>query len=238
MRDLFLADAHLHHPDDANYRILQDFLESQRGRIRTLFLLGDMFEFWVGYRHVVFSPYVPMLETLRRLREAGTRIVCVEGNHDFHLGSYFAETLGCRILPDGGDVDLDGKRVFIAHGDLVNPDDRGYRLLRRTLRSAPMRLLMSLAPPDLTWRIAHRASRESRKKHGANRERWVPAEIVRAHARHRFAEGYEAVVTGHFHAPLLEQKPEGTIVALGDWITQYSYALWENGAFSLHSYRK
>ena len=105
MRDLFIADAHLLAPQDANYRRLLEFLRAQRGRTRTLVLLGDIFEFWIGYRYCVFSAYVPLLEALRELREAGARIVYVEGNHDFHLGPYFAETLGCDILPDGGVIE-------------------------------------------------------------------------------------------------------------------------------------
>ncbi|MBE0596592.1 MAG: UDP-2,3-diacylglucosamine diphosphatase [Desulfuromonadales bacterium] len=236
MRDIFLADAHLRHPADANYQHLLTFLEQQRGHLRTLYLLGDIFEFWVGYRHVVFAPYVPLLESLRRLRQAGTDIVYVEGNHDFHLGPYFAEELGCRVLTTGEGVDLDGRPVFIAHGDLVNPRDRAYRLLRRTLRSLPLRLLLQLLPPDWTWGIAHCASRQSGKGHLAKRRRWVPEQMLAEHANRRFAEGYQAVVTGHFHAPWLQRNPEGTVVSLGDWLDQYSYAVWEDGEFRLETF--
>jgi UDP-2,3-diacylglucosamine hydrolase len=73
MRDVFIADAHLLDPADENYRRLLAFLDGLRGETRTLYLLGDIFEFWVGYRHVVFAPYVPLLEALRRLREGGRR---------------------------------------------------------------------------------------------------------------------------------------------------------------------
>ncbi len=209
------------------------FLEEQRGCVRTLFLLGDIFDFWIGFRHVVFAPYIPLLEALRQLRESGTAIVYVEGNHDFHLGPYFREILGCRILPAGGGVEIGGQRIFIAHGDLVNPADRGYRLLRRLLRSRPLRLLTFLLPPDLIWEIACRSSRLSSRGHTAKRQRWLPEDLLLAHARERFAEGYQAVVTGHFHTPLLRATEQGTVIGLGDWIEQYSYAVWENGAFSL-----
>lgn len=236
MRDIFIADAHLRHPADANYRQLLAFLDEQRGRLRTLYLLGDIVEFWVGYRHVVFSPYIPLLEALRRLRRAGTAIVWVEGNHDFHLGPYLRDELGCRVLPDGGGIDLDGQRVYIAHGDLANPRDRSYRLLRRILRSAPLRGVMRLLPPDWTWAIAAWASRQSGKGHTAKRQRWVPQPLLTAHAERLFAEGYQAVVTGHFHAPWLHRTEQGTIVSLGDWIEQYSYALWEDGEFRLERF--
>lgn len=235
MKDIFLADAHLVSPEDANYRKLLAFLEEQRGSVRTLYLLGDIFEFWVGYRHVVFSTYIPLLEALRRLRESGTQIVYVEGNHDFHLGPYLEETLGCRVLPDGGTVEIDGRPVAIAHGDLLNPDDRGYRLLRRVLRSRPLRWLIALLPPDFTWSVARWAGRKSRRHTGASDDSWTPEELIAAHARSCFNQGCAAVVTGHFHFPQLRQTEQGTIIALGDWIAQFSYAVYEDGTFSLQT---
>ena len=95
-RDIFLADAHLLHPQQDNYQRLLGFLGAQRGQLRTLYILGDLFEFWVGYRHLIFAPYVPLLNALGDLQQAGTEIVYVEGNHDFHLGPYFRDTLRDR----------------------------------------------------------------------------------------------------------------------------------------------
>ncbi|WP_298038569.1 UDP-2,3-diacylglucosamine diphosphatase [uncultured Desulfuromonas sp.] len=236
-KDLFIADAHLLDPGDANYRRLLTFLDEQRGRIRTLYLLGDIFDFWFGYRHTVFAPYVPILEALRRIREEGTEIVYVEGNHDFHMGPFFEQTLGCRILPDGGEVRIDDERIFIAHGDLVRPDDPGYRLLRRCLRSRPLNWLMRLIPPDWAWSVARWASRQSQKTHHVDRNKGQSEATLASFARQRFAEGYRAVVTGHFHSPMIRTSEEGTLVALGDWIDQFSYAVYEDGAFSLRSFK-
>lgn len=237
MKDVFIADAHLLDPDDANYGRMLSFLEEQRGRIRTLYLLGDIFEFWTGYRHTVFAPYVPLLEALRRLRESGTDIVYVEGNHDFHMGHYFEEVLGCRILPDGGPIDLNGRKVFIGHGDLVNPGDRGYRILRRFLRSPFLRRMKTLIPPDWAWAIARWAGRRSRRGCAVGNERRTPPrDMLMAHAERLFAEGYRAVVTGHFHEPFLAETEDGTVVALGDWIEDYSYAVFEDGRFGLKTY--
>jgi len=236
MRDVFIADAHLLDPADENYRRLLAFLDGLRGGTRTLYLLGDVFEFWVGYRHVVFAPYVPLLEALRRLRQEGTEIVCVEGNHDFHLGPYFEKVLGCRILPDGGIVEIDGRKVYLGHGDLVNADDRGYLLLRRVLRSLPLQWLMKVTPPDWTWGIARWAGRQSRKGRVNKTVRQLPETMLAAHAEQRFGQGCQAVVTGHFHLPLLKKSDGKTLVALGDWIDQFSYAVCENGSFELHTY--
>lgn len=236
MKDIFLADAHLLDPADENYRRLLAFLERMQGEIGTLFLLGDIFEFWIGYQHSVFAAYVPFLEALRRLRQDGTRIVYVEGNHDFHLGPYFEKTLSCRVLPDGGRVDLGSRPVFIAHGDQVDADDRGYRFLRALLRSRPLRSLAALLPPDLVWEIARWSGRQSKKRHPSQNKSRLPKDLLTQHARRHLGDGCSAVVTAHFHCPWIERSAEGTIVSLGDWIDQYSYAVHEDGHFRLETY--
>ncbi|BCA79437.1 UDP-2,3-diacylglucosamine diphosphatase [Desulfuromonas sp. AOP6] len=236
MKDIFLADAHLLNPADSNYQRLLHFLESEGAGIRTLYLLGDIFEFWVGYRSVVFSPYVPLLEALRRLRGQGVEIVYVEGNHDFNLGPYFRNELSCHILPDGGSITIDGIKVYIGHGDLVNQEDKGYRLLRRFLRSRFLTFLMAIVPPDLTWAISRWGSRRSKERRGGKQGHHLPEQALRRHANHLFVEGHQAVITGHFHTPLFDSSAEGTLIALGDWITQYSYAVYEDGAFSLRTF--
>lgn len=235
MKDVFIADAHLHQPGDANYQKLLAFLAELDGEVRALYLLGDIFQFWVGYRHTVFANYVPLLEALQRLRSMGIELVYVEGNHDFLLGPYFSDRLGCRIVTETALVEIDNLPVLLAHGDLVDPHDFSYRLLRATLRSLPLRLVKELLPPDWLWGVSAWMNRKSRQQHG-RRANWNPAQLLEAHFERQLAAGARAVVTGHFHTPLLRDDPRGTLVALGDWISQYSYAVLENGRFTLHQY--
>ncbi|NLC69971.1 MAG: UDP-2,3-diacylglucosamine diphosphatase [Desulfuromonadaceae bacterium] len=236
MKRYFLADAHLKDPRDLNYRHLLGFLRSLEEEPCELFLLGDIFEFWMGYRHTLFAVYVPLLEQLRRLREQGTEIVFVEGNHDFRMGPYFTKTLGCTVFPREGLLERDGRRIHISHGDLVDEEDFPYRLLRAFLRCAPFYAAFSVFPPDWAWEIARWAGRRSRKKRAAREKRWDPENLLRRHARRRFAQGADLVITGHFHFPWLEESEEETILALGDWISQFSYAILDEGKITLTSY--
>lgn len=235
MRALFLADAHLCKPTDPNYRALLAFLDDQCGKTDLLVLLGDIFEFWIG-KETVLDDYLPLVETFERMRRQGTQLVYVEGNHDFHLGPVFTRRLACRVLADGGSIDLDGKSIFLTHGDLANPDDAGYRLLRRLLRSSLVRGLIRTLPTPLILAIARRGSFESRKSAGERRRRWPALAILKPYAQALIALGHQAVVTGHFHQPIHEKLGNGELIALGDWVTQYSYAVYEDGAFTLQSY--
>jgi UDP-2,3-diacylglucosamine hydrolase len=235
MRDLFIADAHLRRPEDKNYQTLLSFLERQTEPIRTLYLLGDIFEFWIGFNHVVYSNYVPLLNCLINLHASGTKFVYVEGNHDFRLGPFFEQTLDCTILPNGGEVKIDGHRVYLAHGDLANRSDRGYRILRRFFRSRIIHFLSQFLHPDLIWRFAAWASSNSAGKKKQNHRTECHA-ILTTYAEQFVSQGVEFVVTGHFHTPFTHQVQTGTLIALGDWIEQFSYAVYENGEFRLETY--
>jgi len=235
MRAIFVADAHLRKPGDRNYLRMLDFLEEQRGKTDMLVLLGDIFEFWIG-KSTVIADHVPLIDALERLHQQGTQLVYVEGNHDFHLGPVFTERLACRVFPDGGSIELDGMKVYLAHGDLANPDDAGYRLLRSFFRSDLVRFLIRVLPNVMLQSIAVLAGSLSKKSLGGQRDR--PAgEVLKPYAETLLAAGHQAVVSGHFHQPFHEKLGDGELIALGDWITQFSYAVYENRTFTLASYR-
>lgn len=230
-----MSDAHLCKPTDPNYRALLAFLDEQRGKVDLLALLGDIFEFWIG-KESVHPDHRPMIKCLERLHQSGTKLVYVEGNHDFHLGPVFSQRLDCHILPDGGALDLDGRKVFLAHGDLANPADTNYRRLRKFLRSGLIRALIRILPGNLLMSIAARASYESRKSSNEKRTQWPAREILIPYAETILKQGHQVVITGHYHHAMHEKLGDGELIALGDWISEFSFAVYENGTFTLKSY--
>jgi UDP-2,3-diacylglucosamine hydrolase len=236
MRAIFVADAHLRKPGDLNYLMMLRFLEEQCGKTDMLVLLGDIFEFWIG-KNTVVSDHVPLVDALERMHQHGTKLVYVEGNHDFHLGPVFTERLACQVFPEGGSIELDGKQVYLAHGDLADPDDIGYRRLRRVFRSSLVRILIRTMPNFLLHSIAFLAGHLSKKSYGGQRNNSPAIKILKPFAETLIATGHQAVVTGHFHQPFHEKLGDGELIALGDWITQFSYAVYENRAFTLTSYQ-
>jgi len=232
MHGIFIADAHLRNEADDNYQKLLSFLATIQGKIDTLYILGDLFEFWIGYRRTAFPHYLPVLEQLHNLVKHGTRIVYFEGNHDFHMGRYFTETLRAEVHPGPATIDIDGKRVFLCHGDRINQKDYGYRLLRATLHSRFSKMLIPIVPVALTSFIADRLSRQSSERRGSHGLVCDQSSIIRHFADDKFAQGYDVVICGHFHIPFLERTDSNNgriLLSLGDWINQYSYGEWLDG---------
>lgn len=237
MKDIFLADAHLTDPQSAAYRLLLQFLDSQQGQIRNLILLGDIFEFWVGYRHCVFSAYLPLLQRLQSLHEQGVHIIMVEGNHDFHMGPFFTDVLGCTLFSDGGEVQLGATRVYLCHGDTVQMTF-GYRLLRTFFRSAVARALIRVLPADLTWAIADTLGRASRRRRQRRppRDYQPPYAALRDYASHHFSNGCQALLCGHFHHSWQHSESDRHILIVGNWDQRGCYAVHEKGEFRLESF--
>ncbi|WP_243369995.1 UDP-2,3-diacylglucosamine diphosphatase [Geotalea sp. SG265] len=239
MRRIFIADAHLRNAADANYRMLLRFLATLEGNTGTLYILGDLFEFWIGYRRPAFPHYQPVLEQLLKLARSGTRIVYFEGNHDFHMGPYFTETLRASVHPGPAVIDMDGKRVFLCHGDQINRRDYRYRLLRGVLHCRLTRMIVPLVPVGLASSIADRMSRQSSSKHDRRRLTWDYPALIRQFAHDQFELGCDTVICGHFHLPFLEKSGSGdgqTLLCLGDWISQYSYGEWLDGRLTLKTF--
>lgn len=240
MRKVFIADAHLRSPEDLNYGVLLGFLERLTGTTDTLFILGDFFEFWIGYKDMPFTHYLPVLDRLKKIADSGTAIVYFEGNHDFHMGPFFAETLKATVYRGPGIISINGKSVYLCHGDEIMRHDLGYGILRFLLHNRLSGLLFPLIPYRITSGIANLMSRQSKGHHGKRNVKWDYITILRDFASRKFSLGCDAVISAHFHLPHLEKSGAGngekTLISLGDWKSQFSYAEWRGDSLTLEKF--
>jgi UDP-2,3-diacylglucosamine hydrolase len=240
MRTIFLADAHLVSPGDQNYRHLLRFLHELEGHTETLFIMGDLFDFWLGFPTNPFRQFDEVLLALQSLVDGGCRLVYFEGNHDFHLGAAIRQRLGAEIHPGPAVITVQGRRLFLCHGDQINGRDRGYRLLRLLLHSRLAAVAVNCVPPLFAFRIRERLQRASRAGYEAKLRRWDYRAIIRSFARTVREQGCDGLITGHFHLAFCEELdgPPFTILSLGDWMEQFSYGEIAGGVLSLQTFPK
>ncbi len=236
MRAIFIADAHLGKPADNNYRLMLQFLGELPGKTDMLVIAGDFFEFWLGDSPGPFPHYKPLLDALATVTRSGIKLIFLEGNHDFHLQGYFRRAFNADVFPEATVLVLDGKKLFICHGDLINMADYGYRALRFLFRNPLTRLLTRLLPAAVPAWIAIKLGNRSKAKHKAAASKWDSRQLTREFAANRFAAGFDVVVTAHYHRPFMEENSGKRLLALGDWITQFSYAEWRDGELALKRY--
>jgi UDP-2,3-diacylglucosamine hydrolase len=237
MHAIFIADAHLRRPEDNNYRTMVRFLEGLPGRTELLVIAGDFFEFWLGDSPLPFPHYGKVLDALETVTRSGIKLIFIEGNHDFHLKGYLRRTFDADVFPESTALTLDGKRIFICHGDRINRADYGYRALRFLFRNPFTRLLARIIPSSVPALIAEKLGNHSKGHHNTVASKWDGKQLAKDFAASRFSEGYDVVVTAHYHQPFLQQSGEKTLLALGDWITQFSYGEWIDGELTLKTYQ-
>jgi UDP-2,3-diacylglucosamine hydrolase len=213
--------------------LFERFLYGLEGKASRLFLLGDVFEFWMEYRHFIPKHHFGVLAALRHLRRAGMEIHYVGGNHDFNLGTFFHETLDLVTHEGPFVAEVQGKRLLLLHGDGMNPRDRAYRLVKRVLRHPLSNWAWKLIHPDLGMRIALGVGKSSRDMHGG-----VPRDLdqYENEARRLLAQGYDIVMHGHVHAGFVKTLPEGVYVNTGEWVKRLEYVEMVDGECSLRTY--
>jgi UDP-2,3-diacylglucosamine hydrolase len=238
MRTIFLADAHLTSPGDLNYRLLLRFLRDLEGNTEALFIMGDLFDFWLGFPSQPFRQFDAVLDALLALKESGCRLVYFEGNHDFHLGDHFRNRLATEIHTGPAIQTLQGRRLFLCHGDQINRGDHGYRLLRMILHNRITAATVKHFPPSLALAIKQRLQQTSKAGYQVKTERWNYGEIIRDFARQVREQGCQGLVTGHFHLALCEELDGSpfSILSLGDWIDQFTYGEMIGGQLRLKTY--
>jgi UDP-2,3-diacylglucosamine hydrolase len=234
----FISDAHLGAEHDAardaREAMLHDFLRALPGRARSLYVVGDLFDFWFEYRTAIPRRHFRTAAALDRLRRAGVEVTLMNGNHDFYLGPFLREDLGL-VTHDGPlELNLQGRRIWLHHGDGLLGGDLGYKVLKRVLRSPMSIALYRWLHPDLGIPLAHHVSHWSRT---SRPDRPIDGDQVwRDVAMPRFAEGFDTVMIGHFHQTFERSEGGKRCFVLGDWIDRFTYVALEDGVFRMDTW--
>ena len=247
-KTFFASDLHLGSPyhDDPREaeRLFVRWLHSIEPEAKRLILVGDIFDYWYEYRHVVPRGFTRTIGLLGEMADEGVEIHFFTGNHDIWISDYLPAEIGCTLHREAATMDLEGHRFFIAHGDEYAPS-RAYAITRAIFHSRVCQFLYRLLPAWLTIPFAQRWARRSRER-GLRKSRQLPQPEIGEEYRVRYAEadalksGAEApefYIFGHRHR--LADHPVGNhsrVILLGDWIKYHSYAVWDGTSLTLSRY--
>lgn len=236
MSTLFISDLHLQPAQPHLLQACLQFLRTTAAGADALYILGDLFEAWVGDDDD--APWLPELAaTLKTLSDNGTQLFFQHGNRDFLLGKIFAEQCGLTLLPEAAEIDLYGRKTLLMHGDTLCTEDRDYLAMRVQLHN-PLWQQMALAKPLAERRQMAAALRMESQAAGAQKNAEI-MDVTAAEVELKMAEaGVDLLIHGHTHRPArhpltLNGKAAERIV-LGDWGTTLWYLRAEaDGALDL-----
>jgi UDP-2,3-diacylglucosamine hydrolase len=236
-KTLFISDLHLDASDPAIARQFHAFLSGEAREADALYVLGDLFEAWLGDDDP--DPSVrATVAALRALTDRGVPCYLMHGNRDFMLSQRFCRETGATLLADGTVVDLYGERALLMHGDLLCTDDEDYQRMRRVLRNRPLQWIFRRLPLERRRAMAQRLRAGSRERVGMKAPEIMDVNgtaVERAFREH----GVRTLIHGHTHRPAVHEiavdgAPARRIV-LGDWYTQGSVLEWSPSGFELRA---
>ena len=239
MVTLFISDLHLDGArPDITSQFLQ-FLETEARGAQALYILGDLFEAWIGdddpdadKRRVIHA--------LRSLTAGGVPCYVMHGNRDFLLGKRFCEETGTRMLADSTVVDLYGRRVLLLHGDTLCIDDPAYQRLRRIVRNPLVQFVLRNLSLRQRQSLAQKM-RAGSKAHIDAMDKAAPTimdvnaqQVIRTLVEY----GVDCMIHGHTHRPAIHAVAlpggrVGTRIVLGDWYDQGSVLRWDESGYQL-----
>ncbi len=234
MKIIFIGDAHINGLGDPGMAPLCSFIDSL-WPINTLVIMGDLFDVWTGTNKVTMHEYGPLLQRLRVLKCKGTRIIYLEGNHDFSMGHFFTGDLMADVYPENHTLEIDGKKLYLSHGDTVRMS-ASDKLWRAFLRSALFTIISKLLGPRKVWQIAKKLSNKSRY-YGAKKE---VESAIKEFATKKLMDGYDGVVFGHSHVGGVLEEATGPGTGFyanpGGWVNERSYLIYEEGKLRMEKF--
>ena len=242
----FISDAHLgswalDHKRMQERRLVR-FLDDIKDKAQALYLLGDMFDYWYEYKYVVPKGYTRFLGKLSELTDRGVEVHYFIGNHDIWTFGYLEKECGVTVHREPLTVEIMGKEFFIAHGDGLGDPDVKFRFLRRLFRNRTCQFLFSLLPTRWSMWMGMTWARKSMESHRLNGvEQYLGEdrefEIIYAKEYLKTHPDINYFIFGHRHIELdLMLSNTCRALIIGDWISQYTYAVFDGKTLTMHSY--
>ncbi|MBI1185649.1 UDP-2,3-diacylglucosamine diphosphatase [bacterium] len=239
----FASDFHLGVPagkkSAERERLLVKWLDEIKQDAAMLFLVGDLFDFWHDYKTVVPKGFVLFLAKIKELTQMGVEVVIFTGNHDLWMFGYFEEELGAKVRKEPLQIDLFGKRFYIAHGDGLGPGDHGYKFIKKIFTNKLCQFAFRWIHPDLGIGLANFFSRKSREAEMGKEVVFLgeDKEWLVIHSKQILEkESVDYFVYGHRHLPIKFQLNNSVYINLGDWISHFTFGEFANNEFYLKKY--
>lgn len=205
--------------------------------VAVLFLLGDLFDFWFEYKKVVPKGFVRILGKLATLSDRGIPIHYFVGNHDLWMKDYFETELHIPVYHKPQEFTFNKTTFFIAHGDGLGPNDKGYKRMKKLFTNRLAQRLFRALHPDLGMRLGHYLSVKNKLISGdedavflGDENEWLARYAKRKlELKHR-----DYFVFGHRHIPLeIDLNADSKYINLGDWVSHYTYAVFDGNRLEL-----
>ena len=233
MSSCFISDLHLDHKREDIKKAFFKFLESEAYEFKNLYILGDLFEVWIGddfeddFTNQVISK-------LKKFSQSNKNIYIMHGNRDFLLGEKFAEKCGAKLIPDPLILDGKGKKIMLSHGDIFCTDDMEYQDFKEKVRNEKWKIEFLSKNLRDREEIAKNLRKESAVKNEKKQDYLM--DVNKSEVEKIAQENeIEILIHGHVHRPKIHNEVFGQRIVLGDWDKKYWFISLIDEQVRLHS---
>ncbi len=240
----FASDNHLGAPTaDASKPREKKFvawLDEIKQDAAAIFLLGDLFDFWFEYKTVIPKGFTRTLGKLAEISDSGIPIYFFVGNHDLWMADYFKSELNIPVYHKPEEFVFNNTTFFIGHGDGLGPGDTGYKRMKKVFTNPFFKWLFRWVHPDIGMRIAQYLSVKNKLISGDEDAKFLGEdnEWLAQYSKKKLSEKHrDFFVFGHRHLPLeITLNESSKYINLGDWISHYTYGVFDGNTMELKKY--
>lgn len=240
----FSSDNHLGAPTAEESRprevIFVKWLDEIKQDAAAIFLLGDLFDFWFEYKHVVPKGFVRVLGKLAEIRDSGIPVYFFVGNHDLWMRDYFEVELNISVFYQPKEFVFNNKKFLVGHGDGLGPGDKGYKRMKKVFKSPFSNWLYRWLHPDLGVPLAKYFSVKNKAISGEEDMEFLGEEkewLIQYCRRKLETTHYDYFIFGHRHLPMeIDLDGKSTYINLGDWINHYTFAEFQGEQLKLKKF--
>jgi UDP-2,3-diacylglucosamine hydrolase len=239
-RTYFASDFHLGLAAGTDPRLREArvvaWLEKASHDAHTIYLLGDIFDFWWEYKYVIPKGFTRFMGKLASLTDSGIPIHVFTGNHDLWMKDYLVKECGVTVHHQPFITKIGDEVFYLAHGEGLGTTNRGFKILLGVFNNKLLQRAYSALHPWIGMGIGHGWSKSSRlAKHISVPFMGEEKEDLIRHTRRMVSEGCDAryYIYGHRHLPLTFDENGKRMIILGDWFSLNSYAVYEGSELTL-----
>jgi UDP-2,3-diacylglucosamine hydrolase len=239
----FFSDLHLGLPDRERSllreKLLIKLLDEIKDEAVSIWFVGDIFDFWWEYKHVIPRGYTRFLGKLCELNDSGVELHFFTGNHDVWMKSFFTKDLGIPVHRKELETTISGKSFFIAHGDGLGKGDFGYKLLKKIFTNKFLQWCYSRLHPNFAFGIANLWSKSRRKKEKIYEFKGIDNELLIQYSKEKLkTNSYDYLIFGHRHFPFELMIGENSkYINIGDWLINYTYLFFNGDEMKMYCYK-
>lgn len=242
----FASDFHLGIPtfeaSAGREKLIVQWLDEIKDDAEEIFLVGDIFDFWFEYKHVIPKGFTRLLGKIAEISDSGIPVHFFTGNHDVWMYDYFPKELGVNVFREPISRTFNGKKFYIGHGDGLGPGDRGYKFLKKIFNNKFCQWMYARIHPNLGVSIAKMSSIKSRMANGTKDEKFhgEDNEWLAIYSKEILQkEHFDYFVFGHRHLPLeIKLNDNSMYINLGEWVNYNTYGVFDGNRMELKTFKK